>query len=138
TTVNCQVTDAASLTSTCSFTVKVEDHEAPVVTSAVTLSQLWQPNHNLINVGLSGSASDNCDSNLTFTVRVYGDEDDDEATGDGNFSPDAKNIARGTLLLRAERNGNKNGRVYLIVVSATDSSGNTGFSTRTVTVPLSQ
>jgi hypothetical protein len=138
TTVNCQVTDAASLTSMCSFTVKVEDHEAPVVTSAVSLTQLWTPSHYLINVGLSGSATDNCDTNLTLAVKVYGDEDDEEPTEDGNFSPDARNIALGTLRLRAERNGNKNGRVYLIIVTATDSSGNTGFSTRTVTVPLSQ
>jgi hypothetical protein len=137
TTVNCSVTDAALLTSTCSFTVKVEDHEAPVVTSSVTITQLSVPDHNMINVGLSASATDNCDSSLTFNVRVYGDENDEEATGDGNFSPDAKNIGLGSLRLRSERNGAKDGRVYLIVVTATDSSGNVGRSSRTVTASIS-
>ncbi|HKG21263.1 MAG TPA: HYR domain-containing protein, partial [Blastocatellia bacterium] len=136
TTVNCSVTDAAPLTSTCSFTVKVEDHEAPVVTSNVTTTQLLVFDHTFINVGLSASATDNCDSNLTFTVRVYGDENDEEPTGDGNFSPDAKNIGLGSLRLRSERNGIKDGRVYLIVVTATDSSGNVGRSSKTVTVPI--
>jgi hypothetical protein len=138
TTVNCSVTDAASLTSTCSFTVKVEDHEAPVVTSNVTATTLWSPDHTLRNVGLSASATDNCDSNLTLSVRVYGDENDEEETGDGNFSPDARNIAPGTLRLRSERNGVRDGRVYLVVVTATDSSGNVGRSSKTVTVSLGQ
>jgi hypothetical protein len=138
TTVNCMVGDASGNNATCSFTVKVEDHEAPVVTSSLQLTQLWQPDHTMRVVGLSASATDNCDSNLTLVVRVYGDEDDNEPDADGNFSPDAKNIAVGTLKLRAERNGLKNGRVYLIVVTATDSSGNVGRSAKTVTVPLSQ
>ena len=43
-----------------------------------------------------------------------------------------------TLRLRAERSGNENGRVYLIVVQATDMAGNTGFCVRTVTVPHDQ
>jgi hypothetical protein len=37
---------------------------------------------------------------------------------------DARDIAPGTLRLRAERKGNGDGRVYLIVASATDGSGN--------------
>ncbi|HEX8090098.1 MAG TPA: S8 family serine peptidase [Blastocatellia bacterium] len=138
TTVNCSVTDAAPLTSTCSFTVKVEDHEAPVVTSNVTTTTLWIPDHTLRNVGLTASATDNCDSNLTLVVRVYGDENDEEPTEDGNFSPDARNIGVGTLRLRSERNGARDGRVYLVVVTATDSSGNVGRSSKTVTVALSQ
>jgi HYR domain/Subtilase family len=123
TTVTCSVADASGNTSGCGFTVKVEDHEAPVVTSSLTLS---------------ASAVDNCDSNLALSVKVYGDEDDEEPTGDGNFSPDAKNIAVGTLRLRSERNGGRDGRVYLVIVTATDSSGNVGRSAKTVTVSLGQ
>ena len=36
-------------------------------------------------------------------MKVFGDEDDELPTGDGKFSPDAKNIAPGTLRLRSER-----------------------------------
>ncbi|HKP12725.1 MAG TPA: HYR domain-containing protein, partial [Blastocatellia bacterium] len=138
TTVNCSVADASGNMASCGFTVKVEDHQAPVVTSGLSLTQLWPPNHNLNSVGLSASATDNCDSNLTLVVKVYGDEDDEEPTGDGNFSPDAKNLAVGTLKLRSERNGLRDGRVYLVVVTATDSSGNVGRSVKAVTVPLGQ
>jgi hypothetical protein len=134
TTVNCSVSDSSGNPSSCSFTVKVNDVEAPVVNCNVSVSQMWPPNHNLTNVGLTASATDNCDSNLTLLVKVYSDEDDDAPTGDGNFSPDAKNIGVGTLRLRSERNGNGDGRVYLIVVTATDSSGNTGRCCKTVVV----
>lgn len=107
----------------------------PVVTCSVATSQLWPPDHDLINVGLSATA--NC-PDATISVKVFSDEDDEAPTGDGNFSPDAKDIAAGTLRLRAERDGNLDGRVYLIIVSATDSSGNVSHCCSTVTVPKSQ
>ena len=69
---------------------------------------------------------------LATDVGFSGDE---ESTGDGAHSPDAKNIAVGSLRLRAERQGNSDGRVYLIIAEATDSSGNRGFSCCTVAVP---
>jgi hypothetical protein len=69
---------------------------------------------------------------------VFGDEDDEELTGDGNHSPDAKNIALNTLRLRSERKGDGDGRVYLIVVKATDVVGNVGFCCSTVVVPHDQ
>ncbi|MBI3950876.1 MAG: hypothetical protein HY314_10540 [Acidobacteria bacterium] len=102
------------------------------------LPALWPPNHDLVNVGLSVSATDSCDPNPTVTVTVYGDEDDEEPTGDGTHSPDAKDIAPGTLRLRSERKGDGDGRVYLIVVKVTDDAGNMGVACCTVVVPLSQ
>ncbi|MBI3910620.1 MAG: HYR domain-containing protein [Armatimonadetes bacterium] len=138
TTVTCTATDASGNTSQCSFTVTVEDREAPVVTCRTLRTQLWPPNHNLVNVGLSVTATDQCDLSPGVTVAVFSDEDDDEPTGDGNHSPDAKNIAPGTLWLRAERKGNANGRVYLIVVKATDAAGNVAFDCCTVVVPLNR
>ena len=53
------------------------------------------------------------------------------------FSPDAKDIAVATLRLRQERISSNDGRVYLIVVKATDSAGGTGFATATTVVPKS-
>jgi hypothetical protein len=109
-----------------------------VVNSSVSTSSLWPPNHNLINVGLAFTKSDNCDPAASVQVLVYGDEDDLDEGGDGNFSPDAKNIAAGTLRLRSERSGDANGRVYLIVVKVTDAAGNVGFNCSTVVVTKSQ
>ncbi len=110
---------------------------APSVACSVARTELWPANHNLIDVGLSVTASDNC-PNPTIAVAVYSDEDDEAPTGDGNHSPDAKNIATGTLRLRAERDGGADGRVYLIIVTVTDSTGNVSRCCKTVTVAKSQ
>lgn len=85
-----------------------------------------------------GDGSGCQNAGLATNVIVYSDEPDLDIPGSGRFSPDAKNTALGTLRLRAERSGTANGRVYLIVVSATDTSGKTGFCVKTVTVPHSQ
>ena len=53
------------------------------------------------------------------------------------MSPDAKDIAAGTLRLRAERDAGSDGRVYLIRVKSTDSSSNTSQNCLTVVVPKS-
>jgi len=142
TTVTWTVTDESGNATECTQTVTVEDREAPVVTCSVEddmLSlMLWPPNHNLETVGLNVSVGDNCDENAVITVMVFADEDDEEQTGDGTHSPDAKEIASGTLRLRSERKGDADGRVYLIVAFAVDESGNIGFNCCTVTVPHSQ
>ena len=70
-------------------------------------------------------------------VAVVSNEDD-LAPGSGNFSPDALNIAASTLRLRSERSGSGNGRIYLIIVKATDASNNTSHACASVVVPASQ
>jgi hypothetical protein len=73
---------------------------------------------------------------VTFNVQVFGDENDETATSSGVVhSPDAKDIGVGTLRLRAERVDAQDGRVYLIVVGATDFAGNTSRGCHTVVVP---
>jgi uncharacterized repeat protein (TIGR01451 family) len=127
--------NTANNMSTASFVV---NNPAPVVTASVTTSQLPQNNHELINVGLSALAADGDCPAGTLTVQVFGDEDDQTPTANNEvFSPDAKDIAVGTLQLRAERVSSENGRVYLIVVSSTDGAGQTGFATVTVVVAKS-
>ena len=142
TTVTWTVTDDAGNETTCTQDVTVVDVESPVVSCSVDDEMLddglWPPNHKLEAVGLNVAVSDNCDEAPVITVLVFGDEDDEEPTGDGMHSPDAKDIAAGTLRLRKERKGDADGRVYLILVLATDAAGNVGFDCCTVTVPHSQ
>ena len=88
----------------------------------VRKTQLWPPNHDLVNVGFSVIIRDPDFQGATITVRVYSDEDDEEQTGDGRHSPDAKNIAPNSLRLRSERKGNGDGRVYLIIGTITKGS----------------
>jgi hypothetical protein len=106
--------------------------QAPEVSCRVVKTTLWPPNNALINVGLQVSASDDTDPAPTVHVSVFSDEPDSAN------SPDAIAWAPGTLQLRADRAGNGNGRVYLILVTATDSAGNVGYSCCTVTVPHAQ
>jgi hypothetical protein len=120
------------------------DQNPPSINCSVTQNSLWPPNHELFNVGLAATVTDDCDMHVIIGggpgqngVAVYSDEKDLDI-GSGNFSPDAKNVGLGTLRLRSERAGPINGRVYLIVVQATDESGKTGFCTQTVTVPHDQ
>lgn len=130
------VRDAGGQVAVVTRTVIVQDTIAPVVDAAAAVRSLWPPNHNLINVGLSARVTDAGDPSPEVSVSVFADEDDDEQTGDGRHSPDAKGIAPApTLRLRAERKGNADGRVYLIVVTATDESGNVGYDAVTVVVP---
>ena len=129
------MSDGQASAVSCKTSVTVLDTTAPVVTCSTQASLLWPPNHDMINVGLAASASDVCHPGGAVTTGVCGDEDDGDPTGDGRHSPDALHIAPVTLELRAEREGDKDGRVYLVVASSTDGSGNRGWACCTVVVP---
>jgi hypothetical protein len=118
----------------CSTAVTVRDTRPPVLTCSAP-SLLVGPNHDLVTAGLQAKVTD-CDPNPTLRVDVFGDEDDTDATGGPTQSPDAKDLAIGTLRLRAERNTSGDGRVYLMVTRATDAAGLTAFDCCTTTVPL--
>jgi hypothetical protein len=136
--VTLTVTDTLNVSATCTGTVTVKDTTPPVVASSVATSQLWPPSHDLQNVGLAASATDNCTPNPVIAVKaIYSTEPDLGPDADSNFSPDAKNIGIGTLRLRSERPGGGQ-RIYLNVVQATDGSGNIAYSCTAVTVPQSQ
>jgi hypothetical protein len=111
-----------------------DDTTAPILTSSVAVTSLSQTNGDLFNVGLSATANEPA----TFNVQVFGDEDDQTPTSTTPLtvhSPDAKDIAVGTLRLRGERVNSGDGRVYLVVVTATDLFGNASRACHTVVVP---
>ena len=132
-----RVIDAFGQTDEDTTAVTVVDTTPPELSCAVATPVVQQTKHNMVNVGLAGRARDACEGELPVTVSVFADEDDDAKTRDGHFSPDAKNIAIGSLRLRAERQRNSDGRVYLVLVEATDRSGNRGINCCTVVVPRS-
>jgi hypothetical protein len=129
--------DGSAQSNTVTVNITVHDKVPPVLNASVGTGSLWSPNHDLVNVGLSVSASDNSGDPVAVQVAVFSDEDDVTGAG-GEMSPDARDIAPGTLRLRAERAGNSDGRVYLIVVTATDSSNNVTRKCVTVVIPKSQ
>jgi len=128
--------DGAVGSNTVSVTITVNDTVAPALTSAVATTLLSQTNSNLVNVGLTASATDNSGGLVAIGVQVFGDEDDEAPTVPGVVhSPDAKDIAPNTLRLRAERVEANDGRVYIVVVTATDPAGNVSRNYHTVVVP---
>ena len=102
----------------------------PVCSAAVASpQQLWPPNHQLVKIvitGLEGGEHRGNGDLQRFTIRILSVTQDEpvNGTGDGDTGPDA--IIEGeTILLRAERAGNSNGRVYRITFRATDDAGGT-------------
>ena len=117
-------------------TITVNDKVPPVLNSSVAMPVISASNSNLFNVGLAASATDNSGDPVTISVAVVGDENDETPTINSTVhSPDAKDIEPGTLRLRGERVESGDGRVYLIIVTATDSSGNKTRNYHTVVVP---
>ena len=130
--------DGSADSNSVTVTITVNDTVAPVLTSSVALSLIADTNSNLFNVGLNASATDNSGDPVTIQVAVFGDEDDETPTRNNVLhSPDAKDIGLSTLRLRGERIEANDGRVYLIIITATDSSGNISRNYQTVVVPKS-
>jgi uncharacterized lipoprotein YddW (UPF0748 family) len=121
-------------TSTFSYSVVVEDQEAPVITGATAdPSALLPPNHKMRNVNLSYNVSDNCGP-VTTEISVSSNEPV-TGTGNGDVGPDWEITDNHHLKLRAERSGSGSGRIYTITITSTDGSGNQGVQTVVVTVP---
>jgi photosystem II stability/assembly factor-like uncharacterized protein len=121
---------------TCSFTVTVNDTESPVVSAATaTPNSLWPPNHQMVPVTVDYTATDNCSAQCVLTVTS---NEPINGLGDGDTAPDWEVIDAHDLLLRSERSGKGNGRVYTIQVTCTDPAGNTVIRSTTVKVPKSQ
>ena len=138
------VTCTSEVGPSCSFTVTVTDDEAPVITTNGAIA-LWPPNHKYVTFNVSdlvASVTDNCDESVgvsSVTIPSVSSDESENSTGDGNttndivIAPDCKSV-----MLRAERKGDGNGRVYTITLTVTDSSGNSSTVNLKVTVPHSQ
>ena len=112
----------------------------PPVCSTVTAnpSTLWPPDHRLRLVTLSGATDPDNDP---LTLRITGVTQDEplNGLGDGNTSPDAQVGPRSDqVLLRAERSGAGDGRVYRISFVVTDGRGGSCTGRVVVGVPHDQ
>jgi len=96
---------------------------------------LWPPNHTMVPVGITG-VTDPDDSTVSITIASITQDETVNGLGDGDTSPDAS-TQDGNLLLRAERSGKGNGRVYKISFSANDGEGGICTGSVKVGVPLS-
>ena len=127
-------TDASANTNSALQSVTVIDDTPPAITGAsVDKLTLWPPNHQLVDVIVSYTATDNCGA--VISGLAVSSNEPVNGTGDGNTATDWEIVDAHHLRLRAERSGRGNGRIYTITITATDSSGNT--SSQVVTVRVS-
>jgi hypothetical protein len=75
---------------------------------------------------------------ISVTVTGIRQDEPVDTTGDGAFVPDGKGVGTSTAEVRAERAGNRNGRVYHVAFSAADGKGGTCTGDVTVAVPHSR
>jgi len=117
-------------------TINVQDTTPPEVTLSIRTDSLWPPNHDMVDVGFGLDISDVCDPEPVVSIHVTSDEPTATAPGAGGpaHAPDAEITDDGGVLLRAERSGESDGRVYAIAVTATDVSGNMAYSDVSVKV----
>jgi hypothetical protein len=141
TSVTLKVTDDAGATDECSAVVTVLDVEAPEIDVVLSPDELWPPNHHLVDISAVVVAADSC-SAVEVVLESITSNEPDNGEGDGNTVNDIQDADFGTadfdFVLRAERSGTGDGRVYTVVYSATDASGNTATATATVVVPHDQ
>jgi predicted outer membrane repeat protein len=128
TNITVSVTDGESAPVTQSTSVTVRDTAPPTISSmSASPNVLSPPNHKMMAVSVSVSATDGCDSNPTSKII---------AVASNEPGPNEFQITGDLALnLQAERNGGGNGRMYTITVQSTDASGNSSTGTVTVMVP---
>ncbi|MBL7745570.1 MAG: T9SS type A sorting domain-containing protein [Chitinophagaceae bacterium] len=124
-------------TATCSFSVTIKDQQPPDITGLnASPSSLWPANHKMKNVSVNYDTWDNCGI-VSSTLAVSSNEPVN-GTGDGDTAPDWSITDNHHVMLRAERSGTGDGRIYTITITGTDASGNTSVKTTRVVVPHNQ
>jgi len=87
--------------------------------------KLWPPNHKMVKVKIKGVVDEDAEDNVTLQITGVTQDEPVNGVADGNTSPDAIIIHRSQkdkVLIRAERSGNNNGRVYVVNFTASDGS----------------
>ena len=149
TTVSLLVSDGTKISEPSNVEITVEDTTPPVIESfTVNPDTLWPPNHKMVPIEVTITATDNCDALPTVELTsITMDEEDetntydpnyDDTSGDGHTLDDIQVEADGIISLRAERSGTGDGRIYTVIYSATDASGNNATAQAIVTVPHNQ
>jgi hypothetical protein len=127
-----------AVSSVCLSTLRVVDTVPPEAGSHD--AELWPPNHALHRVSVSDcvTAVDACDPAVATRFRWVASDEPDEGIGDGAHAGDMDFVSCSEVLLRAERQGGGNGRVYTLGWRAEDEAGNGTEGTCQVSVPHDQ
>jgi uncharacterized repeat protein (TIGR01451 family) len=149
--VNCSVADGTVISNTATVRSCATDPDQnnnsatatttasnppPVITGATAdPSVLWPPNHRMVNVTVSYHATDNCPLPPNSCTLSVTSNEPVLGHGSGHTSPDWIVVDDHHVLLRAEREGHGNGRIYTITITCADSGGNSASRQVEVRVP---
>jgi streptogramin lyase len=139
-TITLSASDGINQPAVASININVIDTTAPTLSPVPDKNILWPPNHKMVNVTIQTNARDNSGGPVTLSAVVSSNEPQD-GLGDGDTSPDwtepVIDQVNGiiTLQLRAERSGSGKGRIYTIMITGRDTSGNTSQAKVEIIVP---
>jgi len=137
------VTDTGGLNSSAATQITIQDTTAPSLSVSLSPNSLQPPNHKLIPIAATVSASDACSANVSVRLVSITSNEPDNGTGDGDQPNDIQAIGGGpvpfgtdvrSFLLRAERAGGGSGRIYTVTYTATDAAGNSSSASAIVVV----
>jgi hypothetical protein len=129
--VTLTVTDPSGASDQATIVITVLDTTPPVIQAlCVNPSVLTPPNHKLVPVTVSVTATDTCDPAPVAKITSI-TCNDTPAAGDIQITGNL------TALLAASKAASGGERVYTLTVQSTDASGNHSCRTVTVTVPHS-
>ncbi|MBN1804855.1 MAG: hypothetical protein JW837_06360 [Sedimentisphaerales bacterium] len=136
-TITLVVTDSGGKTDEDEVTIVVEDTTSPTINSiSANPDVLWPPNHRMVEVTFEVDAEDICDPEPICYILEVTSNEPVNGQGDGNTESDWEYTDDPlVVLLRAERSGCGDGRVYTVCVVCEDASGNTAYADVEVTVP---
>ncbi len=127
--IELRVDDGVNAAVSAFVSVDVTDTTAPSLSPVPSVTILWPPNHALQPVTIWANAFDNGGGSIHLGVAVLSSEPPD-TDGDGNTIPDSEVVSVDDvtgvieLLLRSERSGKGDGRMYTIIIVASDQSSN--------------
>lgn len=127
---NLTVRDPQGSEATDQVAIEALDATPPTASSWATPSQLWPPNHRMVQVQILANAEDNCTAHPQ--CHVVSITTDEASTGPGE---DFEIVDSDTVRLRAARDGSGSGRTYSVTSECLDETGNSVLSEATVFVP---
>jgi hypothetical protein len=120
----------------------VADVDPPQLTLVDEAHELWPPNHKFHAFSASdlvAAATDACDVGVDAADAMFAratSDEPDNGKGDGNTTGDVSfEVGCAMALVRSERAGPEDGRVYQLTVAVQDAAGNAAEAVATVTVP---
>jgi hypothetical protein len=118
------------------------DKTPPAVTCSADPATLWPPDHRLVPVSVSVQINDDLSGPGAFSLVSVTSSEPDNGRGDGDVTGDIQGFRLGAAdidgLLRAERSGGGDGRIYTLTYQGTDAGGNTATCQATVNVAHDQ